>query len=68
MRAEIFLKNGRKITIDDVTQIIDKTKEFGFVQIDYERNTSLGELAPCDMPSAGFETANIDMIKLVGFE
>lgn len=68
MRAEIFLKNGRKITVDDVTQIIDKTKEFGFIQVDYERKVSQGEFTTCDMPSEGYESANIDMIKLVGFE
>ena len=65
MRAEVFLKNGKKITVDNVTKIEHHNDS---VILDYERDTSGGEFTTCDMPSIGFENARVDMIKLVGFE
>lgn len=65
MRAEIFFKNGKKATVDNVINI---EKRNGDVVIDFKRNISGGEFTTCDMPSMGFEEAKIDMIKLVGFE
>lgn len=65
MRAEVFLKNGKKITVDKVTKI---ERRNDCVILDYERDTSCGEFTTCDMPSIGFENARVDMIKLVGFE
>lgn len=65
MRAEIFFKNGKKATVDNVLNI---EKRNGDVVLDFERDTSGGEFTTCDMPSMGFEEAKIDMIKLVGFE
>lgn len=65
MRAEIFFKNGKKATVDNVINI---EKRNGDVVLEFERNTSGGEFTTCDMPSMGFEEAKIDMIKLVGFE
>ena len=65
MRAEVFLKNGKKITVDNVLNI---DKRNGDVVIEFERDTSGGEFTTCDMPSMGFEEAKLDMIKLVGFE
>lgn len=65
MRAEIFLKNGKKATVDNVVNI---DKRNGDVVLEFERDTSGGEFTTCDMPSMGFEENKIDMIKLVGFE
>ena len=65
MRAEVFLKNGKKITLDKVVKIKSCN---GDVVIDFERDTSGGEFTTCDMPSMGFEENKIDIIKLVGFE
>lgn len=65
MRAEVFLKNGKKITVDKVVKIESRN---GDVTIEFERDTSGGEFTTCDMPSMGFEENKIDMIKLVGFE
>ena len=65
MRAEIFFKNGKKATVDNVLNI---EKRNGDVVLNFERDTSGGEFTTCDMPSMGFEEAKIDMIKLVGFE
>ncbi len=65
MRAEVFLKNGKKVTVDKVTKI---ERRNDCVILDYERDTSGGEFTTCDMPSIGFEEARVDMIKLVGFE
>lgn len=65
MRAEVFLKNGKKITVDKVVKI-DSCN--GDVTLEFERDTSGGEFTTCDMPSMGFEENKIDMIKLVGFE
>lgn len=65
MRAEVFLKNGKKATVDNVINI---DKRNGDVILEFERDTSSGEFTTCDMPSMGFEEAKIDMIKLVGFE
>lgn len=65
MRAEVFLKNGKKATVDNVINI---DKRNGDVILEFERDTSGGEFTTCDMPSMGFEEAKIDMIKLVGFE
>lgn len=65
MRAEIFFKNGKKATVDNVINI---EKRNGDVVLDFKRDTSGGEFTTCDMPSMGFEENKIDMIKLVGFE
>lgn len=65
MRAEIFFKNGKKATVDNVVNI---DKRNGDVIIEFERDTSGGEFTTCDMPFMGFEENKIDMIKLVGFE
>ena len=65
MRAEVFLKNGKKITVDKVVKI---DYHNGDVIIEFERDTSGGEFTTCDMPTIGVEEAKIDMIKLVGFE
>lgn len=65
MRAEVFLKNGKKVTVDNV---INVDKRSGDVILEFERDTSGGELTTCDMPSMGFEENKIDMIRLVGFE
>lgn len=65
MRAEIFFKNGKKATVDNVLNI---DKRNGDVVLNFERDTSGGEFTTCDMPSMGFEEAKIDTIKLVGFE
>lgn len=65
MRAEIFFKNGKKITVDKVVKIESCN---GDVILEFERDASGGEFTTCDMPSMGFEEAKIDMIKLVGFE
>ena len=65
MRAEVFLKNGKKITLDKVVKIKYCN---GDVVIEFERDTSGGEFTTCDMPSMGFEENKIDMIRLVGFE
>lgn len=65
MRAEVFLKNGKKATVDKVTKIEHRND---CVIIEYERDISGGEFTTCDMPSIGFENARVDMIKLVGFE
>lgn len=65
MRAEVFLKNGKKITVDNVLNI---DKRNGDVVLEFERDTSGGEFTTCDMPTIGVEEAKIDMIKLVGFE
>lgn len=65
MRAEVFLKNGKKITVDKVVKIESCN---GDVVLDFKRDISGGEFTTCDMPSMGFEEAKIDMIKLVGFE
>lgn len=65
MRAEVFLKNGKKITVDKVVKIDSRN---GDVILEFERDTSGGEFTTCDMPSMGFEENKIDMIKLVGFE
>lgn len=65
MRAEVFLKNGKKITVDNVVKIDSRN---GDVILEFERNTSGGEFTTCDMPSIGFENARVDMIKMVGFE
>ena len=63
MRAEVFLKNGKKITVDNVLNI---DKRNGDVVLEFERDTSGGEFTTCDMPTIGVEEAKIDMIKLVG--
>ena len=65
MRAEVFLKNGKKITVDKVVKIDSRN---GDVILEFERDTSGGEFTTCDMPSMGFEENKIDMIRLVGFE
>lgn len=65
MRAEVFLKNGKKATVDKVTKIEHRND---CVIIEFERVTSGGEFTTCDMPSIGFENARVDMIKLAGFE
>lgn len=65
MRAEIFFKNGKKATVNNVLNI---EKRNGDVVLNFERDTSGGEFTTCDMPSMGFEENKIDMIKLVGFE
>ena len=65
MREEVFLKNGKKATVDNV---INVDKQNGDVVLEFERDTSGGEFTTCDMPSMGFEENKIDMIKLVGFE
>ena len=65
MRAEIFFKNGKKATVDNVVNIDKRNSD---VILKFERDTSGGEFTTCDMPSIGFEEAKIDMIKLVGFE
>ena len=65
MRAEVFLKNGKKFTVDNVVNI---DKRNGDVVLEFERDTSGGEFTTCDMPTIGVEEAKIDMIKLVGFE
>lgn len=65
MRAEVFLKNGKKATVDKVTKIEHRND---CVIIEFERVTSGCEFTTCDMPSIGFENARVDMIKLVGFE
>lgn len=65
MRAEVFLKNGKKITLDKVVKIESCN---GDVILEFERDTSGGEFTTCDMPSMGFEENKIDMIKLGGFE
>ena len=65
MRAEIFFKNGKKITVDKVVKIESCN---GDVILEFERDASGGEFTTCDMPSMGFEEAKIDMVKLVGFE
>lgn len=65
MRAEVFLKNGKKITVDKVIKIESRN---GDVTLEFERDTSGGEFTTCDMPSMGLEENKIDMIKLVGFE
>lgn len=65
MRAEIFFKNGKKATVDNVVNI---NKRNGDVVLEFERDTSCGEFTTCDMPTIGVEEAKIDMIKLVGFE
>lgn len=65
MRAEVFLKNGKKATVDNVINIDKRNSD---VILEFERDTSGGEFTTCDMPSMGFEEAKIDMIKLVGFE
>lgn len=65
MRAEVFLKNGKKITVDNVVKIESHNSD---VILEFERDTSGGEFTTCDMPSMGFEENKIDMIKLVGFE
>ena len=65
MRVEIFFKNGKKATVDNVLNI---EKRNGDVTLEFERDTSGGEFTTCDMPSMGFEENKIDMIRLVGFE
>jgi hypothetical protein len=65
MRAEVFLKNGKKATVDKVTKIEHRND---CVIIEFVRDTSGGEFTTCDMSSIGFENARVDMIKLVGFE
>lgn len=65
MRAEVFLKNGKNVTVDNVTKIEHRND---CVILEYERDASGGEFTTCDMPSMGFEENKIDMIKLVGFE
>ena len=65
MRAEIFFKNGKKATVDNVVNI---NKRNGDVVLEFDRDTSGGEFTTCDMPTIGVEEAKIDMIKLVGFE
>lgn len=65
MRAEIFFKNGKKATVDNVINI---DKRNGDVALKFERDASCGEFTTCDMPSMVFEENKIDMIKLVGFE
>lgn len=65
MRAEVFLRNGKKATVDKVTKIEHRND---CVIIEFERVISGGEFTTCDMPSIGFENARVDMIKLVGFE
>ena len=65
MRAEIFFKNGKKATVDNVINI---DKRNGDVVLKFERDASGREFTTCDMPSMGFEENKIDMIKLVGFE
>ena len=65
MRAEVFLKNGKKITVDKVVKIDSSN---GDVILQFERDTSGGEFTTCDMPTIGIEEAKLDMIKLVGFE
>jgi hypothetical protein len=71
MRAEVFLKNGRKITVDNVISVHKLKQSYdklGLICIDYEKSFNGGEFTTCDEPSMGFEAANVDMIKLVGFE
>ena len=65
MRAEVFLKNGKKITVDKVVKIDSHN---GDVILEFERDTSGSEFTTCDMPTIGIEEAKLDMIKLVGFE
>lgn len=65
MRAEVFLKNGKKITVDKVIKIESRN---GDVVLEFERDTSGGEFTTCDMPTIGIEEAKLDMMKLVGFE
>lgn len=65
MRAEVFLKNGKKTTVDNVVKIESCN---GDVILEFERDTSGGEFTTCDMPTIGIEEAKLDMIKLVGFE
>ena len=65
MRAEVFLKNGKKITVDNIVNIDKRNSD---VILEFERDTSGGGFTTCDMPSMGFEENKIDMIKLVGFE
>lgn len=65
MRAEVFLKNGKKATVDNVTKIEHRND---CVILEYERDISGGEFTTCDEPSMGFEASTVDMIKLVGIE
>lgn len=65
MRSEIFFKNGKKATVDNVLNIEKRNSD---VVLNFKRDISGGEFTTCDMSSMGFEEAKIDMIKLVGFE
>ena len=64
MRAEIFLKSGRKITVNKVVSIrnLEKSK---MICIDYEKEVNGFDFTTCDEPSMGFYSESIDMIKLV---
>lgn len=64
MRAEIFLKSGKKITMNRVVSIrnLEKSK---MVCIDYEKEANGFDFTTCDEPSMGFEVESIDMIKVV---
>lgn len=61
MKVEVFLKNGRKVTIDKVHTIKTVGKNIFF---DYEKETG-GLLSTCDMPSVGFPSYSIDSLKVV---
>lgn len=61
MKVEVFLKNGNKVTIDKVHTIKTVEKNIFF---DYEKEGT-GEFSTCDMPSVGFPSYSIDMLKVV---
>ena len=71
MRAEIFFKNGKKVTVDDVVNI---DRRNGDVILEFESriflNKTIKDIIMVIKSSLRkvFEENKIDMIKLVGFE
>lgn len=61
MKVEVFLKNGSKATIDKVHTIKTVDENIFF---DYEKETR-GLFSTCDMPSVGFPSYSVDMLKVV---
>lgn len=63
MRVEIFLKNGKKQTIDNVTSIRSTDELSELLIFDYDKSDE-GTFTTCDQPSIGFDKSTVDMLKV----
>ena len=62
MRVEVFLKNGCKLTLDNVYDIVEHSKMITFA---YDRQTDSGDFTTCDTSDCTFDTDQIDMAKIL---